>query len=392
MTFAWQPANHLTHERQGTEHDKKCGRPPIASSAGGVELSTSKALCSKGRLEVRDPLLSLRNPSHHPKFVNTCRKVDRLTHTRKDEVGRFGRKGVAINFVTQEDERMLFDILVVEELLAYVTDLLLTGFFFGLILCEREPSQVEQLQQPINNTQTFPTQVDIASGAFVNFSLLESAHFRQYSCKNLALSNLQAIMKKETTPLASRSISTSSHHPNNSDNNWDGRPYPQFRNLSSQPSFISSQHYTRSRHNNIFSPLRDQHLLEENGDGEAWGNYLEDNPSENEEHITDSIVFYSLAGFGKFQAVHRPSSLNVNESVDWGNMADDEPFQSWEANADAEFNAALNKTETNNTCISLGQHISSSILNQTFPPHKSNQDHISKLNSAASQSHKGSLS
>ncbi|KAM7497406.1 hypothetical protein LguiA_021820 [Lonicera macranthoides] len=173
----------------------------------------------------------------------------------------------------------------------------------------------------------------------------------------------ESTVKKETTPLASRSISTSSHHPNNSDNNWDGRPYPQFRNLSSQPSFISSQHYTRSRHNNIFSPLRDQHLLEENGDGEAWGNYLEDNPLKNGEHISNFIGFYSLVGSDKFQVVHRHSSLNVNKSLDWGNMADDEPFQSWEANADAEFNASLNITATNNTCIILGQHRSSSILN-----------------------------
>ncbi|KAE9446322.1 hypothetical protein C3L33_21787, partial [Rhododendron williamsianum] len=43
--------------------------------------------------------------------------------------GRFGRKGVAINFVTKDDERMLFDIqkfynVVVEELPANVADLL----------------------------------------------------------------------------------------------------------------------------------------------------------------------------------------------------------------------------------------------------------------------------
>uniref|UniRef100_A0A453SPD0 Helicase C-terminal domain-containing protein n=1 Tax=Aegilops tauschii subsp. strangulata TaxID=200361 RepID=A0A453SPD0_AEGTS len=43
--------------------------------------------------------------------------------------GRFGRKGVAINFVTREDERMLFDIqkfynVVIEELPANVADLL----------------------------------------------------------------------------------------------------------------------------------------------------------------------------------------------------------------------------------------------------------------------------
>ncbi|KAM7469216.1 hypothetical protein LguiA_007399 [Lonicera macranthoides] len=37
------PANRLTHERQGTKHDKKRGSPPTASSAGSVELSTSKA-------------------------------------------------------------------------------------------------------------------------------------------------------------------------------------------------------------------------------------------------------------------------------------------------------------------------------------------------------------
>ncbi|KAM0968122.1 hypothetical protein ACFX13_016840 [Malus domestica] len=43
--------------------------------------------------------------------------------------GRFGRKGVAINFVTKDDDRMLFDIqkfynVIIEELPANVADLL----------------------------------------------------------------------------------------------------------------------------------------------------------------------------------------------------------------------------------------------------------------------------
>ncbi|RVW43977.1 Eukaryotic initiation factor 4A-15 [Vitis vinifera] len=88
-------------------------------------------------------------------FVNTRRKVDWLTdkmrsrdHTQVSLVinfdlptqpenylhrigrsGRFGRKGVAINFVTRDDERMLFDIqrfynVVIEELPSNVADLL----------------------------------------------------------------------------------------------------------------------------------------------------------------------------------------------------------------------------------------------------------------------------
>ena len=50
--------------------------------------------------------------------------------------------------------------------------------------------------------------------------------------------------------------------------------------------------------------------------------------------------------------------LNVDQALHWGNMAEEEPFQSWEAMADAQFEAAIAKDHNDN----------SSILNQDFPP------------------------
>ncbi|KAM7486470.1 hypothetical protein LguiA_002479 [Lonicera macranthoides] len=60
---------------------------------------------------------------------------------RIGQSGWFGKKGVAINFVTYEDERMLLDIqkfynVVVEEQPANVADLLLTRFCLACF-CEK---------------------------------------------------------------------------------------------------------------------------------------------------------------------------------------------------------------------------------------------------------------
>ena len=61
--------------------------------------------------------------------TTTCPPSPRTTCTASGAPGRFGRKGVAINFVTKEDERILQDVqkfynTVIEELPANVADLI----------------------------------------------------------------------------------------------------------------------------------------------------------------------------------------------------------------------------------------------------------------------------
>ncbi|KAM7469425.1 hypothetical protein LguiA_007608 [Lonicera macranthoides] len=60
----------------------------------------------------------------------------------------------------------------------------------------------------------------------------------------------------------------------------------------------------------------------------------------------------------------------MDQALDWGKMADDEPFQSWEARADAQFAAATARNENTECCIQLQRDDNSSILNQNFPPLK----------------------
>ncbi|KAM7464466.1 hypothetical protein LguiA_032587 [Lonicera macranthoides] len=67
-------------------------------------------------------------------------------------------------------------------------------------------------------------------------------------------------------------------------------------------------------------------------------------------------------------AVHRPPYLNVEEALNWGNMADEEPFPSWETRADLAFEAAIAGNNNNDECIQLLQNVRSPNLNQHFPP------------------------
>ncbi|KAM7485822.1 hypothetical protein LguiA_001831 [Lonicera macranthoides] len=69
----------------------------------------------------------------------------------------------------------------------------------------------------------------------------------------------------------------------------------------------------------------------------------------------------------------------MDQALDWGKMADDEPFQSWEARADAQFASATARNENTEACIQLQRDDNSSILNQNFPPLK--EDSPAILNS-----------
>ena len=183
-------------------------------------------------------------------------------------------------------------------------------------------------------------------------------------------------------PSLSKSGQISPHLP---DDNWDGRPLPQFRNQS-LPSLgkdfaaSHSHHFTRARHNNKFSPLSD-HLFDD--DGETWGHFSDDS-MEKDNECNDSIGYYSPAGSNQFIAIHKLPKLNVNESLNWATMADDPPFQSREALADEQFAEALTKNKVDssghctrlqqveNQCIQLEMDDRSSILEQDFPPLQKN--------------------
>ncbi|KAM7469417.1 hypothetical protein LguiA_007600 [Lonicera macranthoides] len=65
-------------------------------------------------------------------------------------------------------------------------------------------------------------------------------------------------------------------------------------------------------------------------------------------------------------------------------MADDEPFQSWEARANAQFAAATARNENTECYIQLQRDDNSSILNQNFPPLK--EDSPAILNSHGNKS------
>ncbi|KAM7462602.1 hypothetical protein LguiA_030723 [Lonicera macranthoides] len=124
-------------------------------------------------------------------------------------------------------------------------------------------------------------------------------------------------------------------------------------------------HYTRTRVSNKFSPLK-EYLLDDDGDGEAWDQSSEANSQENQEMVN------SPTSSENFFAVHRPPSLNVEEALNWGNMADEEPSPLWEARADLAFETALAKNNNNEDCIQFLQNDRSSILNQHFPPLEGN--------------------
>ncbi|KAI0495425.1 hypothetical protein KFK09_021726 [Dendrobium nobile] len=68
------------------------------------------------------------NMSHWSSIMTCQLNLKNYLH-RIGHSGRFGRKGVAINFITNDDERMLVDIqrfynVIIEELSSNVADLL----------------------------------------------------------------------------------------------------------------------------------------------------------------------------------------------------------------------------------------------------------------------------
>ena len=111
------------------------------------------------------------------------------------------------------------------------------------------------------------------------------------------------------------------------------------------------RHY-KNRHHNRFEPLND-HLWDDDGDGENW---ISDSNASETDPITDNE--------------HHSNQLNVDQALNWGNMAEDDTIQSWEAMADANYEAIIAKNQAHNEecCIQLHQNDNSSILNQNFPP------------------------
>ncbi|KAM7462557.1 hypothetical protein LguiA_030678 [Lonicera macranthoides] len=92
--------------------------------------------------------------------------------------------------------------------------------------------------------------------------------------------------------------------------------------------------------------------------GGKWDQSSEDNPLEDHE-MGDSPASHL--------DVYRSQYLNVEEVLNWGNMADEEPFPSWEVRADLAFEAAIAGDNNNDECIQLLQDVRSSILNQHIP-------------------------
>ncbi|KAM7495876.1 hypothetical protein LguiA_020290 [Lonicera macranthoides] len=80
----------------------------------------------------------------------------------------------------------------------------------------------------------------------------------------------------------------------------------------------------------------------------------------------------------------RPPFLKPTICLRLGKLADDEPFQSWEARADAQFAATTAKNENTECCIQFKRDGNSSILNQNFPPLK--EDSSTILNSHGNKS------
>ncbi|KAM7472538.1 hypothetical protein LguiA_010721 [Lonicera macranthoides] len=55
--------------------------------------------------------------------------------------------------------------------------------------------------------------------------------------------------------------------------------------------------------------------------------------------------------------VHRPPFLNVEEALNWGNMVDDEAFQSWEVRANLAFEVVIVGNNNNDEYIQLLQDV-----------------------------------
>ncbi|KAM7459721.1 hypothetical protein LguiA_036715 [Lonicera macranthoides] len=239
------------------------------------------------------------------------------------------------------------------------------------------------LQTPINHSKSFSEHTPINTGTSSHQNAEDSGQsFVLESVSKVYSASNSSYTKHSPTPCLNRSLQNECNQSliiSSSEDlsNWDGRPLPQFRRRStpnahtflgkSQYDFKSS-HFTKSRHNNKLSPLSD-HLFDDDGEGEAWGHSSEDD-DEDHNFSSDPFGFYSLVGSTQFMAVQRAPKINISDSLDWGNMANDEPFMSTEAIADEQFEAAIaQKFGGNETCcIQLQQDSNSSVLNQNFPP------------------------
>ena len=122
------------------------------------------------------------------------------------------------------------------------------------------------------------------------------------------------------------------------------------RGSTSLPCTANLKNHKYTRHHNRYSPLSD-HMWDDDGDGETW---ISDSNASETEHMADKEL--------------HEHQLNMDKTLDWGNMAEDEPFQSWEARADAQFEATIARNDNAECRIQLQQADNSSILNQNFPP------------------------
>ena len=249
-------------------------------------------------------------------------------------------------------------------------------------------SNVVQLSKPFasQNASVYTATSSKSGESLVPCSLIPENKDRSHSPHPLTPTS-SPFTQNSPTPYLDRSLSDSTTKSVSlTDENWDGKPLPQFRNqcistssFGRSPVASLTQHYTRARHNK-FSPLS-EHLFDDDGDGETWTHSSDENSSENNEEFNDSIGCYSPAGSNHFIAVHNPPKLNVNEALNWATMADDPTIQSWEALADEHFAEALtknNKVDTpvhgiqlqhlDNKCIQLEMNDRSSVLEQDFPP------------------------
>ncbi|KAM7461438.1 hypothetical protein LguiA_029559 [Lonicera macranthoides] len=112
------------------------------------------------------------------------------------------------------------------------------------------------------------------------------------------------------------------------------------------------------------------HAKDGDGDGENWDFFEEsdDDITATIAHDDDQFHAVTPSNGNIKEDLIECSKLSVKESLNWGNMAEEEPFQSREALADAQFKAAIAKHSNNDGCIQLLEDDRSAILHQNFPP------------------------
>ena len=124
----------------------------------------------------------------------------------------------------------------------------------------------------------------------------------------------------------------------------------------------------KKRFHNQFDPLSH---WEGDGEGEHWDIFGETDDEIEESHNDDNHQkVHTSFGSHKEMMLEAPS-LKVSDALNWGNMAEDEPFQSWEAKADSAFEAATNGDNAQLCCL-LGEDNRSSVLEQDSPPPQKN--------------------